>query len=106
MSSTTSTAPSSSPSNQPVPTNDGRTNIVGIVLGIAGLFIVGVIVYTTWRLKRRRSANSVGHPFSDGPKQGTTIDRAHPAARITPFGSPDGETPRFSACLFLSYFYH
>lgn len=104
MSSTTSTAPSSSPSsNQPTPTNDGRTNIVGIVLGIAGVFIVGVIVYTTWRLKRRRSANPQS---SDAPEHGTILDRAHPAARITPFGSPDGETPRYSACLCLSYFYH
>jgi hypothetical protein len=99
MSSTTSTTPSSSPSDHPAPNNDGRTSIVGIVLAIAGLFVVAAIIYTTWRLKRRRSGNPADDPFNS-PNQGTILDRAHPAARITPFGSPGGETPRFSACFF------
>ncbi|KAF9461852.1 hypothetical protein BDZ94DRAFT_790607 [Collybia nuda] len=100
MSSTTSSAPPPPPSHHPPPPTttdgDGRTNIVGIVLGVAGLFIVCIIVYTTWRLKRRRSAGAADDPsFGDPQKHGTVLDRAHPAARITPFGSPEGETPRF-----------
>jgi len=95
MSGSTSPTPSSHPSSTPqsAPTNDTRTNVVAIVLAIVGLVVVAVVVYTTWRLKRRRSANPSDQLESS--KHGIAIDQSHPAAMITPFGSLRDESPRF-----------
>ncbi|KAG5644310.1 hypothetical protein DXG03_008728 [Asterophora parasitica] len=48
-------------------------------------------------MKRRRlSKGSKEHGSESFISPGTRLDRSHPAARITPFGHPGGETPRFN----------
>jgi len=94
-SSRTSTLPTSS--SQPVTQNDSRATAVGIVLGVVGALLVVGVVYATWRMRRKRSSDNADSIESSlvYHTQGTSLDQSHPAARITPFGSPEGETPRF-----------
>ncbi|GLB38004.1 hypothetical protein LshimejAT787_0410550 [Lyophyllum shimeji] len=92
-SSNTSALPTSS--SQPATQNDSRMTAVGVVLGVIGAFLVVGVVYATWRMKRRRSSNGASTESLVGPPKGTSLEQSHPAARITPFGSPGGETPRF-----------
>lgn len=84
-------------SSQPVTQNDSTTTTVGIVLGVVGALLVAGVIYATWRMKRRRSSENADAMESSlvSAPQGRSLDRSHPAARITPFGSPEGETPRF-----------
>ncbi|RDB20783.1 hypothetical protein Hypma_012214 [Hypsizygus marmoreus] len=92
-SSNTVAQPSSSPAPAP---NDARISIAGIVLGILVFIVIGGIIFATIRMKRRRAANAkAGADYYVSSSHGTTLDRDHPAARITPFGAPGGETPRF-----------
>lgn len=91
--SSSSTSASSS-SGQDTPPNDGRMTIVGVVLGIVGCLLIAGVVYATLRVKRKRSAPGDPDSFISS-STGTKLDRTHPAARITPFGAPGGETPRF-----------
>ena len=81
-----------------------------IVLPISvGVLLLAGAVFLIARLRRSRpsvkAAPPTSSPFSSttnltlnpGPSHGTLItDPSHPAARITPFGSPGGETPKFS----------
>lgn len=92
-----SSSPLPTSSDQAVPQNDARINIVGVVLGVAAALLIAGVIYTTLRMKRRRSTttNVDGSESFVSPPLGTSVDHYHPAARITPFGSPGGETPRF-----------
>lgn len=98
-------------------TIDNRTTILTVVLVSVGILLfAGAIFLTIWLRKRRFSHDSrSSDPFSSttnltlklSASHGTQItDPFHLAARITPFGSPGGETPRFSTSLLhtLSFF--
>jgi hypothetical protein len=97
-----------------------RTTILIVVIVSVGILLFAVSVFLMVRFRRRLSSivTPTADPFpsadpfySTDPfsstthlnlkptaSQGTLItDPSHPAARITPFGSPGGETPRFSA---------
>lgn len=67
--------------------------IVIAVLVVFGVVLIGLIIYTTVCLKKRRSVKSCG------PSEGTFVDPEHLAAQITPFGGrgPHGgsNAPRF-----------
>ncbi|KAF8232487.1 hypothetical protein L208DRAFT_932081 [Tricholoma matsutake] len=87
-------------------TIDNRTTILTVVLVSVGILLfAGAIFLTIWLRKRRFSHDSrSSDPFSSttnltlklSASHGTQItDPFHLAARITPFGSPGGETPRF-----------
>ncbi|KAG6915845.1 hypothetical protein DXG01_009604 [Tephrocybe rancida] len=75
---------------------DNRLTIVGIVLGIIGIILVAGVIFTTLRMKRRRSTDTTGDSESFvSPPPRRRIYRMHPAAHITPFGTPGGDSPRF-----------
>lgn len=80
-----------------------------IVLPISvGVFLLAGAIFLIARLRRSpsvKAASPTSNPFSSttnltlnpAPSHGTLItDPSHPAAHITPFGSPADETPRFS----------
>jgi len=90
--SSSSTAPLPSSSSQATsPQTDPRVNVVGIVLGIIGIILVTAIIFVTIRMKRRGSVDDI-----EGSRIGRKLDRSHPAAKVTPFGSSGGETPRYN----------
>jgi hypothetical protein len=66
--------------------------VVVVVLSIVGFLIISGVVYITYRQSRkRRRAGSI----ATGPYHGIVVDKDHPAAIVTPFGSSAGEGPRF-----------
>ncbi|KAF5374617.1 hypothetical protein D9615_008959 [Tricholomella constricta] len=87
-----------SPTGQTAPQNESQISIIGIVLGVIGALLVAGVIFATLRMKRRRSLNNADGSEESfvSPKQGRRVDRSHPAALITPFGWPGGETPRFN----------
>jgi len=95
---TSSSSPSSvvSTSTKNAPQSENQMTIVGIILGVVGVILFAGVIYATLRLKRRRSptAGSDSESFVSS-STGARLDQYHPAARITPFGTPGGETPRF-----------
>jgi hypothetical protein len=97
--------PTSSTAHPPLskrgpPHIDHRIVIPIIVLVILGIALIGLIIYLTTHLKKRRS-NQTG-----GPYEGTLVHPQHLAAQITPFcgsGPHSGRnTPRFSELSFNS----
>lgn len=71
-------------------THDERTLILGVTLGVVGFLLIVVIIVATFRFQRANPGDSKSFSL-----RATVIDRSHPAARITPFGAPGGEIPRF-----------
>jgi hypothetical protein len=90
--STTSLVASPGSSTQPHP--DQRILVLGVTLGIIAFLLIGAIIFATVRMKHPKS----GGDGSLRPARRTIIEPRHPASRVTPFGSPDSETPRFGYC--------
>ncbi|KAH9485784.1 hypothetical protein JR316_0002699 [Psilocybe cubensis] len=81
-------------SSDPTPKTDHRMMVAITVLAIAGAFLIGFVIMTTLRLKRRQASGEIA-----GPYQGALIHSDHPATHITPFGAaghhPGGTAPKF-----------
>jgi len=87
----TAFSPTPTPSPTPPPSgSSGNHTVIGVVLGIVGILVLGVVVFAVLRLRRRRPSEHDSKPFTP-----SVIGLNHPATRITPFGSPAVETPRF-----------
>jgi len=67
--------------------------VLGVTLGGIGLLIIASIIIFTTRMKRRRNVRELDYVSSS---HGSVVDRLHPASKITPFGRPRSEGPRFS----------
>lgn len=73
--------------------NDTRVSTVGILLTVVGVLLIAGVVFMTLHMKRRRCPNNVNGANSfTSPPLGRVLESSHPAARISPFGSPG---PRF-----------
>jgi hypothetical protein len=104
---TSASAPSSTPTSQ----SESDTRMTILIIGFAslGILLLAGSIFLLLRFQRQHSSpTSLSYnPFSSTTNlahkprmaRGTLItDRSHPAARITPFGSPGGEIPKFSMC--------
>jgi hypothetical protein len=78
--------------------NNSTLLALSVVLSIVGAGVVAVIAYIAFRIHKKRAETQVNHRRTGS----ITLDRSHPASRIVPFGAPGGETPRFSAYIFLA----
>lgn len=83
-----SAASASSSAIDSVSAHDPRNTVIGVVLGILALVLLLGVAFITLRVRRRQS----GGDHERGPFQGIAVwDKAHPAARIIPFGTPGTE---------------
>ena len=77
--------------------SDHRLLTAGIVMAIIGSIVVGGIVYSTIRFRRRREQE--GYKTD---RRITIVEQGHPASQITPYSSsqnPAGDAPNFCRSL-------
>jgi hypothetical protein len=67
---------------------------LGLSLGIFGTVIAAGVTYYALRAQKRRGAGEEEPDYTPPVRHSTVLDRSHPAARITPFGSATDEAPR------------
>jgi len=98
-SSSTSSTPTQTSYAGPSQTTDKRVVAVGVSLGIIGFLAIVGIIFWVLRLRRRSTGAQDATSLTDRNHQKylrhTDVDEQHPARRVVPFGSPEGETPRF-----------
>jgi len=86
--SSSSPSPTSSSSNQ---------NVTGIAIGVSlGLLVLlAIAIFLFWFLRRRGRQHVTSTQPRHPVRRSTLLDPSHPACRVTPFGTPGSDTPRF-----------
>ncbi|KZT04834.1 uncharacterized protein LAESUDRAFT_727693 [Laetiporus sulphureus 93-53] len=71
-------------------------NAVGIAIGVSiGFIAVLTIVSGIVLHRRRRNPHVIASEPRKEVRRSTILELSHPACRVTPFGSPEEDTPRF-----------
>ncbi|KII95414.1 hypothetical protein PLICRDRAFT_48370 [Plicaturopsis crispa FD-325 SS-3] len=96
--STTATSSSAPPPTHFPPPSNSRIVALSVTIGVVTALIILGGTYVYLRLRKKPAVTDTGDVDVVYPsgRASTLLDRTHPAARITPFGSPGGEIPRFS----------
>lgn len=92
-SATASSSPSTSASASPSSSSSSNNTAIALGVSLSIVALLAIALFIFWFLRRRRPHVS-SQPHTT-VRRNTVVDLSNPAFRVTPFGSPDGDTPRF-----------